>query len=97
MKNRVLYEILCDNFIFLCGFKLIEIVCSYIYEVGIDEYYQNTFVFVFKRKGVQFKTYLRLNSNALAFKVKLFGFLFKTYLRFFERDVNGILVEKRNP
>lgn len=25
MKNRVLYEILCDNFIFLCGFKLIEI------------------------------------------------------------------------
>ena len=24
MKNRVLYEILCDNFIFLCGFKLIE-------------------------------------------------------------------------
>lgn len=52
MKNRVLYEILCDNFIFLYGFKLIEIVCSYIYEVGIDEYYQNTFVFVFKRKGV---------------------------------------------
>lgn len=24
MKNRVLYGILCDNFIFLCGFKLIE-------------------------------------------------------------------------
>lgn len=24
MKNRVLYEILCDNFIFLCSFKLIE-------------------------------------------------------------------------
>lgn len=24
MKNRVLYVILCDNFIFLCGFKLIE-------------------------------------------------------------------------
>lgn len=24
MKNRVLYEILCNNFIFLYGFKLIE-------------------------------------------------------------------------
>lgn len=24
MKNRVLYDILYDNFIFLCGFKLIE-------------------------------------------------------------------------
>ena len=24
MKNRVLYEILCDNFIFLYGFKLID-------------------------------------------------------------------------
>ena len=25
MKNRALYEILCDNFIFLYGFKLVEI------------------------------------------------------------------------
>lgn len=51
MKNCVLYEILCDNFIFLYGFKLIEIVYSYIYKVGIDEYYRNAFIFVFKYKG----------------------------------------------
>ena len=29
-----------------------KIVCSYIYEVGIDEFCRNAFVFVFKRKGV---------------------------------------------
>ena len=39
MKNLVLYEILCDNFIFLCSFKLIEKRdVAYIYKVLSSEY-----------------------------------------------------------
>lgn len=52
MKNRVLYEILCDNFIFLYGFKLIENGLFLYYKVSIDEYYRNAFIFVFKYKGI---------------------------------------------